>query len=118
MGWTGQYDEGWTAEGFVRNEFHNIFIKECELVDVAVNNKREKFIKATAYVAYKNPEGKIVACVILMERWKKQNEFLYKVIDETWGPVESKCPKRILKLLDPTDNERAIAWRNRCGYMA
>ena len=30
------------------------------------------------------------------------------------GPYESNCPKSILDLLSPTDNECANAWRQRC----
>ena len=40
--------------------------------------------------------------------------FSYKDIDETMGPYESNCPKSILDLLSPTDNEYANAWRQRC----
>jgi len=41
-------------------------------------------------------------------------EFCYKDIDETMGPCDCKCPQSILKLLTPTENEYAIAWRKRC----
>ena len=40
--------------------------------------------------------------------------FAYKDIDESMGPYESNCPKGILDLLTPTDNEYANAWRERC----
>jgi hypothetical protein len=35
-------------------------------------------------------------------------------MDETMGPVESRCPERILDLLTPTDSEYANEWRARC----
>ena len=40
--------------------------------------------------------------------------FSYKDMSETMGPYESNCPKCILDLLSPTDNEYANAWRQRC----
>lgn len=35
-------------------------------------------------------------------------------MNETCGPCECNCPKRILDLLTPTSNETAKEWRNRC----
>lgn len=40
--------------------------------------------------------------------------FGYKDMDETVGPCECDCPKSILDLLTPTDNEIANMWRERC----
>jgi hypothetical protein len=40
--------------------------------------------------------------------------FSYRDMDETVGPVEARCPARILDLLTPTDHERANGWRERC----
>lgn len=40
--------------------------------------------------------------------------FSYKDMSETMGPYQSDCPKSILDLLSPTDNEFANAWRQRC----
>lgn len=40
--------------------------------------------------------------------------FGYDAQDETEGPVNAECPRRILRLLTPTSNEEALAWRGRC----
>lgn len=40
--------------------------------------------------------------------------FSYKDMDETCGPCECDCPKSILALLTPTENEFAQEWRKRC----
>ena len=40
--------------------------------------------------------------------------FMYNAMDETMGPCECKCPKSILDLLTPTENECAKDWRRRC----
>ena len=40
--------------------------------------------------------------------------FAYKDMDETMGPYKYDCPKGILELLTPTDNEYANKWRELC----
>lgn len=40
--------------------------------------------------------------------------FAYKDISEDMGPYESKCPVGIIKVLSPTTNANALAWRARC----
>jgi hypothetical protein len=40
--------------------------------------------------------------------------FSYKEMGESEGPYAYDCPKSILKLLSPTDNEYALNWRNKC----
>ena len=40
--------------------------------------------------------------------------FGFKMMDETMGPVECRCPKSILDLLTETGNEYAMDWRRRC----
>ncbi len=35
-------------------------------------------------------------------------------LTETMGPYNYGCPARILDLLSPTDNEYALAWREKC----
>ena len=40
--------------------------------------------------------------------------FSYKDMDETVGPCYYDCPKGILDLLTPTDNEWANNWRSEC----
>ena len=45
---------------------------------------------------------------------KDYYNFSYKDMDETCGPYQCECPKRILDLLSPTANEYALDWRSRC----
>lgn len=40
--------------------------------------------------------------------------FWHKSIDESMGPAECDCPKKILDLLPPPTTEYAENWRNRC----
>lgn len=40
--------------------------------------------------------------MVVLTRWRKrEREFMFKAISETMGPVENRCPARILKLLTP-----------------
>lgn len=45
---------------------------------------------------------------------KDYYNFSYKDMDETMGPCYYDCPKSILDLLSPTDNEYANNWRTQC----
>jgi hypothetical protein len=45
---------------------------------------------------------------------KDYYNFAYKDMDESCGPGACNCPKGILDLLSPTDNEYANEWRNAC----
>ncbi|MEO5599080.1 MAG: hypothetical protein ABIQ66_10725 [Novosphingobium sp.] len=40
--------------------------------------------------------------------------FGYKDMSESMGPYEADCPAAILDLLSQTDNEHALAWREKC----
>lgn len=63
-----------------------------------------------------DPEGtRDVFAVIFLLRWTTGHYNLcYKDMDETMGPLEARCPERILDLLTPTDNEYANQWRHDC----
>ena len=45
---------------------------------------------------------------------KDYYNFYYKEMDESMLPYQNNCPESILKLLSPTDNERALEWRKYC----
>ena len=45
---------------------------------------------------------------------KDYYNFAYKPMDETMGPYCYDCPVSILKLLSDTDNDYALAWRQKC----
>lgn len=72
--------------------------KGNEIYEDIPDNKRETF-------------GVICLTMVNM---KDYFNFRYKVISEDMGPFESKCPDSILKLLSPTEDELAFAWRKRC----
>ena len=61
--------------------------------------------------------GEIFA-VICLTKWNPRARdgltMGYKDMTETMGPYNYDCPARILDLLSPTDNENALAWREKC----
>ena len=67
------------------------------------------------YVPIPEEEQEVFAVVFLTSVDSKDYfNFSYKDMDETMGPVQCDCPKSILDKLSPTDNEYALAWRQRC----
>lgn len=71
------------------------------------------------YAAIKRtmPDGNshVFGCVCLTSVDNKDwYNFAYKDMSEDMGPGEAKCPASILNLLSPTENEYALAWRDRC----
>lgn len=65
------------------------------------------------YAAVKKTEGNEVFAYIGKTR-KEGGELYVKDMDDTFGPVDTKCPKSILDLLSPTDNLIAKNWREKC----
>lgn len=57
-------------------------------------------------------DGKIWCAVFRTST--KGGEFYYKDMSEFELPFYCECPKSILKLLSPTDNDYATEWRSRC----
>ena len=73
-----------------------------------------------AYLAVERtlPSGEtyVFAMICLIKRVPSDPNynFGYKDMDESMGPCYYNCPKRILDLLTPTDNEYANRWRDEC----
>lgn len=64
------------------------------------------------YQTIPEDEQEVWAAVVLTS--VQNGTFYYKDMSEDVGPSDSKCPASILKLLTPTENEYANAWRKRC----
>ena len=128
MGWTSYHDKFY-KNGTVDRK------KECdEYWEGGLNRGNFKVIKSimigsTYYAAITslkkstidgivdipNNEQEIFAVVFLTSvKMKDYYNFSYKDMDETCGPNKHDCPKSILNLLSPTDNEYASRWRNKC----
>jgi len=108
MGWTFTHREkGTTNLDWFRREFTG---GGGEIIDMATKGM-------TAYGAYRTRSGEVRALVILT-RWvpKDYYNFGYKDMDESVGPSDDDCPKRIYDLLTPltdSDNEWSAEWRKR-----
>ena len=64
-------------------------------------------------------ERETFAVVMLTSVYIKDHyNFGYKVVSEDMLPCQNNCPESILKLLSPTDNERALEWRKYCWQNA
>lgn len=81
---------------------------------------KSSMVGSTYYAAVKSfnkTNGFEYVCAIVCltsTDMKDYFNFSYKDMDETMGPRENNCPKCILDLLTPTDNEYANNWRKVC----
>jgi len=115
MGWTGSpldHSRPITAQEAFAAEFSPGFSRR-----VLATAKKGTAI----YAAVRTADGKGVFGMVLYAEtntssWGGQRgRTLYtKGVDETSGPGDYDCPKRILDLLTDTTDERAIAWRAEC----
>lgn len=113
MGWSSYHvDDGFDRKAEIDEKYN------WEEGGKKVSVLKSQMVGSTYYAAVKveeNGEARVRASVVLT--WKdnrRWDNFGYKAMDESFGPGESKCPVGILKLLTPTDNEDANAWRERC----
>jgi hypothetical protein len=79
-----------------------------------------------AYAAYRRPIAPtwpevVLADVVLLGYSRDHLNTGYKIVPETWGPTEDRCPQRIIDQLTPLDDlpnyqgiEWAGQWRDRC----
>lgn len=106
MGWTTLYREpGLSHKQFLQKEFRfGDDLLACAAVDKVI------------YAAVKVPENNKVIALVILTAWypKSHFNFGYKDMDESMGPIASKCPDTILDLLSPPEHDYAIAWRERC----
>ena len=123
MGWSCVKDFSFEWNGFAKakdrkdfldNEWNNTKVLDSKShFEVA----KSSMVGSTYYAAIKrvNPEGRVEKVFALITMTSKcGNELSFKEMDETQGPYLFDCPKSILKLLTPTDNEYALKWRKGC----
>lgn len=123
MGWTGTYmscpkgkdriNEAIKQEGYnFTKQYPDGGYRKSEVIASAM-------VGTTVYLAVRRIDTQqdidtVYGAVILTGYNSQRSEFLTKSIDETMGPCECSCPKRILDLLSPTEYEYAKDWRKRC----
>ena len=101
MGWSGT---GCKTIAELKSEIKCDFLGRC---------KKISSVGTVIYAAVEKKDGSGVFCYIGKTR-KEGKELFVKDMDDTMGPTDAKCPDSILNLLSPTDNDIAIAWRERC----
>lgn len=86
-----------------------------------LKNLKSAIVGSTYYAAIEqteieNPENRSVTAVVCLTSMdmKDHFNFAYKDMTENSGPYKYDCPKGILDLLTPTDNEWANKWRELC----
>ena len=93
-----------------------------KIIDIAIVRMRTAYM-AVEIIRRNQKTGlldietrEVVAFVFLLDYRPSDTDYDigYKDMDESMGPYQSECPERILNLLTPTENENALAWRQRC----
>lgn len=114
MGWTGMHRTPGTSDrDFFEQEMPTTLTVHGRILECAT-------VGNVFYAAVENNDaatvdpGKTWGLVILMQRGRGEYNFHYKEMDEGMGPVECRCPERILDRLSMTENEYALHWRTRC----
>jgi hypothetical protein len=104
MGWSGGYYPGSVKDYIKNGEVEKLYRYETLAKSVHGN---------VVYSAIKDDKGQISAVVTLLR--KDRDGFLMnKSVPEEWGPCECGCPEKIINMLSSTNNECALAWRERC----
>lgn len=98
MGWTYHFTDSTDRKAEVEKVVNGTVIKS-------------RMLGSVYYGAWQI--GDKVMGVVALTRLK-DGEFGMKVVDETMGPIESRCPDSILDCLTDTDSDHALAWRCRC----
>ena len=120
MGWDYHHAEHYTKNGSVdrKKELDQDFTWNSETRSYEV--LKSKMVGTTYYAAVKNhvfeTGDEYVWGLVCLTRTDMKDYFNFgkKAMDETMGPCAYDCPKNILELLTPTDNEFANAWRQAC----
>ena len=101
MGWTETY---WTKGTKVKDWFAEQYNNENEnvkqtVLDSALVARTEAF-EAIEQVNKETGERKVFMAVVMMKFYNGYDyNFMYKDMDESFGPNICRCPKRLMKLL-------------------
>lgn len=123
MGWTETYYDRKLSHKERREEMDKMFnfesdTKTCEVVRSTIKNNT--YYNAVRMTDKATGESEVWAGICLLSERKDGWSYWYgyKDMDETCGPFKYDCPKAILDLLTPTDNELANEWRRKCREKA
>ena len=119
MGWTSM-NATYYKKGKVDRKAEMDALYNWEDENRKVEVLKSSMVGGTYYAAVKsfnktNGYECITAAICLTSTNAKDYfNFAYKDMDETCGPYNYDCPKGILDLLTPTENEYAKEWRRLC----
>lgn len=72
-------------------------------------------VNADGWYIYEDvPENEREVYGVVVLTYTRKGHFGYKIISETSGPCEDRCPNSILDSLSPTNSKWANEWRDRC----
>jgi hypothetical protein len=98
MGWTGYVNDTRKSVDIVREEL------------IGSGTRHRVIAHSGKYWVIEDIEtNERFATIALVE--KRNGDTYVKIVEESMGPFEVKCPLRFLDLLSPTDNEYALEWR-------
>lgn len=118
MGWTGYNATHYKPDGTIDRKAeldYELFGRFDGRPD-AHKLLKSSLVGSTYYAAAQKPDGCVYGLVVLTQTDRRDpwTNFYYKDMSEDMGPCESDCPVSILKLLSPTTDDFALAWRERC----
>lgn len=94
----------------VINVFRGAFYGD--IVAYHFSDERDCDGAAVVYLALRTLEGDITG--IVARYYFSHGDIIEKTEPESWGPYFCRCPKKILDILSPTDDEWAQEWRAKC----
>lgn len=91
---------------------HESDTRKYKCLDVALTFKE---MYAAVELIHKDTGKREVVAICAMLQYTRDGHYNFgkKMMDETMGPYMYACPRRILEMLTPTDNEFAQGWRKR-----
>lgn len=114
MGWTGIFiNKEVTPRKAIEDEIKRILRKEFELLKIV--GKGSTYYCAIKDKTYNEVFGMVIPTSVSTKHCPYyQYELIYKTIAEQSHPYYYDCPKSILNLLSPTEDDEANKWRAKC----
>ena len=104
---------GWTTirhSGDVIKDLYKCMIGHDENFEILEHSLKKNVI----YTETKNKKRNIIYAEVFLYSIKDR-EISFKGLTEFSGPYNYNCPKKILKMLSPTDDIYALEWRRKCS---
>ena len=103
MGWMWTRLQGKTVDHLSKTYTYENEIDSSRVLKMSVVGRKVAYAAVEYTPAGKKPY--VYAAVILVSYApKSEYNFGYKVMDETAGPTERECPRKILELLSPVED--------------